>query len=514
MPGGAPSGTLGAYKEDETIMVIRYLKAATRSAKPWPAFGLALAILTLLLTAACGSGSAPSADATLLPRKTPTTLSARPPTRTPAPSHPTTALTGELDPTFGRNGTLTTDFGSSTEEAHGVVVQPDGKIVAAGIARPAPRKQQRFILTRYDALGTLDPTFGDGGTAITAITDNEYDASEAYALLLQPDGKLVAAGTAVDFTAHHKAFALARYNPDGSLDATFGDGGRVLTVATVANDNQADDEIAAIALQPDGKIVAVGKAGHFPPDFAVLRFNADGSLDPTFGDGGRVITNLDYEDEAHAVAIQPDGKILVAGLSGSQIGITSDDFALVRYNPDGSLDAAFGDGGKVITAFSREAQDWAYSMVLRPDGKVVIGGPVTVGGVLCGAYVCNTFGFGLAQYTPDGRLDPGFGAGGKVVTKFPSTAANYALLLLPDGKLVAGGHSRNNLFGLALYNPDGTLVPSFGTNGLVETDFVRTSPDRIYALALQADGKIVVAGTASTDPVDMLNSDFALARYR
>ena len=153
-------------------------------------------------------------------------------------------------------------------------------------------------------------------------------------------------------------------------------------------------------------------------------------------------------------------------------------------------------------------------MALRPDGKIVIGGPVAVGGVLCGAYVCTTFGFGLAQYTPDGSLDPGFGEGGKVVTKFPSTAGNYALLLLPDGKLVAAGHSRNNLFGLALYNPDGTLVPTFGTQGLVETDFVRTSPDRIYALALQADGRIVVAGTASVDPVDMLNGDFALARYR
>jgi uncharacterized delta-60 repeat protein len=495
-------------------MVTRYLQAANLRMKSGQVPGLVLALLILLLTAACGSDSADAlgTGATLLPRKTPSAVTTTPaqPTRIVPP----TTLKGELDPTFGQGGKLTTDFGSSTEEAHGVVVQPDGKIVAAGIARPAPHKQQRFILTRYDAQGTPDPTFGDGGTAITAITDNEYDASEAYALLLQPDGKLVAAGTAVDFTAHHKSFALARYNPDGSLDSSFGDGGRVLTVATVANDNQADDEIAAIALQPDGKIVAVGKAGHFPPDFAVLRFNADGSLDSSFGDGGRVISNLNYEDEAHAVAIQPDGKILVAGLSGSELGITSDDFALVRYNADGSFDSSFGDGGKVITVFSREAQDWAYSMVLRPDGKIVIGGPVAVGGVLCGMYVCTSFGFGLAQYNPDGSLDPGFGEGGKSVTKFPSTAGNYALLLLPDGKLVAAGHSRNNLFGLALYNPDGTLVPSFGTAGIVETDFVRTSPDRIYALALQADGKIVAAGTASIDPVDMLNADFALARYR
>lgn len=493
------------------MMTPQHSKAANHRPNPWQTLSMTLVILTLLLTAACGESVA-STGATLLPRKTPSVV-----TKTPAQptqiTRPTT-LKGELDPTFGQGGKLTTDFGSSTEEAHGVVVQPDGKIVVAGIARPAPHQQQRFILTRYDTQGALDPTFGDGGTVITAITDNDYDASEAYALLLQPDGKLVAAGTAVDFTAHHKSFALARYNPDGSLDATFGDGGRVLTVATVANDNQADDEIAAIAIQPDGKIVAVGKAGSFPPDFAVLRYNADGSLDSTFGDGGRVISNLNYEDEARAVAIQPDGKILVTGLSGSELGITSDDFALVRYNTDGSLDSTFGEGGKVITAFSREAQDWAYSIVLRPDGTIVIGGPVAVGGALCGMYVCTTFGFGLAQYTPDGGLDPAFGEGGKSVTKFPSTAGNYALLLLPDGKLVAAGHSRNNLFGLALYNPDGTLVPSFGTEGIVETDFVRTSPDRIYALALQADGKIVAAGTASVDPVDMLNGDFALARYR
>ena len=127
---------------------------------------------------------------------------------------------------------------------------------------------------------------------------------------------------------------------------------------------------------------------------------------------------------------------------------------------------------------------------------------------------CRAFGFGLAQYNADGSLDPQFGAGGKSVHNFRTTEGNYALLRLPNGTLLAGGHTNNNAFALALYTADGSLVPSFGEQGGVATDFSRTSADRAYALALQPDGKVVAAGVASVDPTDLLNADFALARYR
>src|ERR1051325_2746539 len=234
-------------------------------------------------------------------------------------------------------------------------------IVALLLCWPIPIQVQA-------AAGALDPTFGIGGKVITRFFDTSGGIGEAHAIAIQPDGKIVAAGGTDNLGNFTGDFALARYNKDGSLDTAFGSDGKVTTDFTVF------DQVNALAIQPGGKIIAVGFVRNFITfdDFVVARYNSDGTLDTGFGIGGKVTTDFGSSrtDEAHATLLQPDGKIVVVGSSVS--GGTSD-FALARYNTDGSLDASFGNGGKVITdivGFFDKALDGA----LQPDGKIIAAG--------------------------------------------------------------------------------------------------------------------------------------------
>jgi uncharacterized delta-60 repeat protein len=309
--------------------------------------------------------------------------------------HPGQADPGDLDRSFGRDGKVRTSFRTGAT-ASALVLQPDGKLVAAGNSNAGSTAD--FALARYHADGSLDATFGTGGIVRTPIGGVAF----AFALLLQPDGKLVAAG----FQGFTSTIALARYHADGSLDAGFGTGGIVLTpIGTGAG-------ASALVLQPDGKLVAAGGAlAGGPSDFALVRYHADGSLDPTFGTGGIVLTAFGSDAGASSLVLQPDGKLVAAGA----------DFVLARYHADGSLDATFGTGGIVRTAISAGAN----ALVLQPDGKLVAAGGFSH--------------FALVRYHADGSLDATFGTGGIVVTAFGSHAAATALVLQPDGKLVAGG---------------------------------------------------------------------------
>jgi uncharacterized delta-60 repeat protein len=236
------------------------------------------------------------------------------------------------------------------------------------------------------------------GTGGTVTTDFAGNGDEARAVALQPDGKIVAAGGALGASVD---FALARYRPDGTLDTAFGTGGKVTT------DFGSGEQAYAVAVQPDGKIVAAGGA---VTGFELARYNADGSLDGTFGAGGKVTTRFGLGlpfTRAHAIVLQPDGKIVVAGTATSA---TVGDFGLARYNPDGTLDASFGAGGKVTTDIrGTDSSDFAWAVTLQPDGKLVVAG--STAGPTGDA-------FALARYTPSGNLDGTFGSGGKVITGF------------------------------------------------------------------------------------------------
>ncbi len=334
---------------------------------------------------------------------------------------------GSLDLSFGTGGKVTTPFGSDQSCARSLILQPDGKLVAAGYS------DDDFALARYNSDGSLDLSFGTGGKVTTHFS---IYADGTESLILQPDGKLVAAGHS------NRDFALARYNSDGSLDLSFGTGGKVIT--SFGSDQS---RARSLILQPDGKLVAAGSSGNISNyDFALARYNSNGSLDLSFGTDGTVTTPIGSYDHAYSLILQPDGKLVAAGQSNNG----GYDFALARYENDGDLDSSFGTGGKVTTPIG-SSNDNARSLILQPDGKLVAAGYSNNGG----------YDFALARYNSNGSLDLSFGTGGKVITPIgSSTDYAHSLILQPDGKLVAAGSSDNGSnddFALARYNSNGSL---------------------------------------------------------
>ncbi|MFI5171833.1 MAG: T9SS type A sorting domain-containing protein [Chitinophagales bacterium] len=403
------------------------------------------------------------------------------------------AQAGTLDTVFGTGGKVITDLGAN-EAAEALVIQPDGKIIAAGqIINIAG--DEDFALVRYNSDGTADNTFGLGGEVITDFGGN-YDAIQSIAL--QIDGKIVVAG--YTNLAGGLDFALARYNSDGNLDNSFSGDGKVNTYFTGT-----DGSAHCVVIQPDGKIVAVGAvhiAATATDEFAMARYNSDGSLDNTFDFDGKVTTNFGAccSDQAFTVKLQSDDKIVVAGFS---YVTSSFDFAIVRYNPDGSIDNTFGVGGFVTTDFDISG-DEGFSLAIQPDNKILLVGA-------SGDWADENFAF--ARYDTDGMLDNTFGIGGKLSTSFGINTYDDAVsvIIQPDGKIALSGWSYNDTyydFALARYNSDGTPDNTFGIGGKVLTDFGGTY-DSGNAAALQADGKIVVSG----ETTNLINKNFALARY-
>ena len=410
----------------------------------------------------------------------------------PGPAPPVaSAKAGALDASFGGAGKVVADLTHSNWDdwASALAIQADGKIVVAGGAR--------FRVARFSSDGTLDATFGvDGKVRIDFTSGSDY----ANGVALQADGKIVVAGQSGSSLGNQRdtKFALARLNSDGTLDAGFGVGGKVLTDFTSGY-----DYAAGVAVQTDGKIVVVGTTGS--GKFALARYNSDGTLDPSFGGHGKVMTGFSAGGSgASAVAIQADGRIVVVGTAGQGWDTK---FALARYNIDGTLDATFGRGGKVMTGFT-SGSDSARGMAIQADGKIVV-----VGEDGSGHLVRSDTKFALARYNGDGTLDASFGVNGKVRTDFtPWGDGASGVAIQADGRIVVVGTAAgqgDTKFALARYNSDGTLDATFGSNGKVETDFTPRG-DGAAGVAIQADGRIVAAGMANSGRAKM---KVALARY-
>ncbi|HEU4387864.1 MAG TPA: delta-60 repeat domain-containing protein [Blastocatellia bacterium] len=412
------------------------------------------------------------------------------------PSELVQASAGDRDLTFGHDGKVITDF-SGNEAAADVKVQPDGKIVAAGITT-IDTVNSDFALARYNPDGSLDSGFGAGGRVTTDFA-GMFD--RANALALQPDGKIIVAGLSGDRVSTGD-FALARYNVDGTLDPDFGVGGKLVTDFFGGFDSASE-----MAIQPDGRILVVGAARtNSQTDFALARYNINGSLDLTFGTGGKTTIDLGPIDSASAVALQPDGRIVVAGSTFSIR--TINDFAVVRYESDGKLDETFGPGGKVITDFSN-TNDLGTAVAIQPDGRIMVAGAADDPNG-------TAFDFALARYNADGSLDHRFGSGGKVTTDFVGGLdAASDVALQPDGRIVAAGFATfgriptGSDFAVARYEVNGALDRSFGAGGQVMTD-IAGGFDSGSALAIQADGRLVVAGGTGLVQTSV---DFALVRY-
>jgi uncharacterized delta-60 repeat protein len=319
-------------------------------------------------------------------------------------------------------------------------------------------------------------------------------SDSANSIALQSDGKIVAVG--ITYNGSNYDFAVARYNTNGSLDTSFsGDG--VVTTAIGAS----DDVALSIALQSDGKIVVAGYTYNGSNyDFAVVRYNADGSLDTSFDTDGVVTTAIGASDDVvSSIALQGDGKIVVAGHT---VNGGNDDFAVVRYNTDGSLDTSFDTDGVVTTAIGA-SDDVVSSIALQSDGKIVVAG-ITYNG--------SNYDFAVARYNTNGSLDTSFSGDG-VVTTAIGASFDYvrSIALQSDGKIVVAGYSVNGGnfdFAVVRYNANGSLDTSFDTDGVVTTA-IGASSDSALSIALQSDGKIVAVGYTNNGS----NYDFAVVRY-
>ena len=392
---------------------------------------------------------------------------------------------GDLDANFDGDGKVVTDFPGAGDQAFALALQPDGKIVLAGSVLKADATFD-IVLMRHNPDGSLDNTFDQDGKVSTDFGGDQ----QAFAVILQPDGKILAAGTS------QNDFVIARYNSNGSVDSSFGSGGRVTTDFATSV-----DRILAIALQPDGKIVAAGTSGIANTfDFALARYSSNGSLDTSFSFDGKLTTDLGAPpatgEEATALAIQTNGKIIAAGLtlSGPKF-----DFALVRYNTDGTLDNSFSSDGRVLTDFDG-FDDAVFDVLLQPDGKIIAAGLTES--------ASNNQNMGLARYNPDGSLDNNFSADGKAsVDFFGNSDDGRAVARQADGKIVIAGNMGPD-FALARFTSTGDLDLSFSQDGRVTTDF-GASLDQASDVAIQTDGKIIVAGSVGFNS----NRQFAMARY-
>ena len=414
------------------------------------------------------------------------------------------AVPGDLDPSFGTGGKVVTDLGGF-ERGFALLVQPNGKLVAGGM------NEDDFLLVRYLPDGSPDPVFDQDGIVTTDFDRGPMHNDIVSGLAFRP-GQLVAAGTAaagLPSTTGTSAFAVARYRLDGSLDPTFDGDGKALYDFGGLSAGAED-----VAIQPDGKIVVAGgvDAGtpDFDADFALARFNVDGSLDPTFGDAGQVITEFGSNgDWAFAVAVQGDGRIVAVGRTGENPA----DFAIARYNTDGTLDQSFDGDGKQTIDFG--GTSFTFDVAIQSDGKILVAGAAGPGADV-------EFDFGLARLNLDGsldtegldpRMDAPFGTGGKVITDFAGGDDRATSIAIePGGKILVAGLAtpipgQGSDFGLARYHVNGSLDQDFGAGGKVTTSFT-PAEDRAWGVVVQRDSNIVLAGESSGGSLN-----FALARY-
>lgn len=348
---------------------------------------------------------------------------------------------GRLDSRFGTGGKVV-DFNSRYGSgADAVAVQPNHKIVAFGgrqRARGDPAECYeggQFAIARYLPNGQLDRRFGRAGRVLTRFGE---DTDGLIAGAVQPGGKIVAVGAR--WCQVSSILQLARYTRDGRLDRTFGKGGKVVNGRFSP---------AAVAAESDGTIVLAGFSLPDTPEYGqatLVRYLPNGRLDRSFGIRGTVVTRFENGGGFGDVAVQPEGKILAVGVGGSA-GYPH--FALARYEPDGSPDPTFGDGGKIVTPLTHG--EGARAVAIQGDGKIVVGGGAENGMLV------------LARYAPDGHLDPTFGHGGKVVNKRRGDVSGIAIQ--PNRRIVVlarPSRGWTNALVLLRFMPDGSPDPSFG----------------------------------------------------
>lgn len=406
------------------------------------------------------------------------------------------AQDGQIDPGFGTSGKQVTGLsGPVFPDLQQVAVLPGGKILQAFSVQNSVTGNYDFGLARFDKDGNLDITFDGDGIVMTDFGGDDV----ATSLTVRPDGKIVLAGYTSPVGGGNRQFAVARYNSDGTLDNSFDTDGKVTTAIGT-------DDAALAVIQMGGKTYVAGSAftgSHY--DFAVVVYNDNGSLDGTWDTDGKVTTSIGGQvDQAYDLNFTPDGKLVVAGYSFNGSNYL---FAVTKYNADGSLDNTFdgdsGTGNGIVTKSINTGiggNDIAYDMVVQPDGKILLGGTTNLSG---------TNDFAMVRFNPDGTLDTGFdgdsGTGnGVVVTAIGSSADQaYSVALQSDGKILLAGSTAvfngtadENNFAIVRYNTNGTIDLSFGSSGITTIDF--GGDDFGYSIASQGTN-IIFAGRSGTN---------------
>jgi uncharacterized delta-60 repeat protein len=407
---------------------------------------------------------------------------------------------GVLDPTFGSGGQVMTSFTNYDDEARAVVAQPDGKIVIAGVTTAAKsRTGSDFLVARYNADGSLDTGFGSGGHTVTDFSKLN-DRANAVALQPNTGGKILVAGYATmpNGTADS---ALARYNANGTLDTTFGNKGKVTT---------ANGQIDSMVVDGSGRILVASVTNG---DLTLARYTANGTLDTTFGSGGKLVTTLKVQGDQIQMALQTDGRIVVTSTeSGPTTGSTQ--FVTARFNTNGTLDSNYGTGGVVTTHVGSD--DNSGGVTIDGSGRILVAGwesGLDPDGV-------QRDGEYLLRYTPNGTLDGSFGTGGVVYLVNPSGLFDVrvaGVAVQADGQIVTGGvfedpAGQYSQISAIRVSTTGSLDIGYGTGGWASTPVGAYGPTR--ALTLEPDGRLVLVGDAQ--PANAVNNhptDVALVRF-
>jgi len=408
-------------------------------------------------------------------------------------------------PPGGPGVRITIPISGTDDTAYAGAVDGAGNVVMAGATSTG-----KSVLASITRTGQLNPAFGPDGFVL-------YDFSTStdawLALVHMSDGRYVGCGVYFNTQGTANDFIVARFLGDGSLDGTFNGTGYAVTPFLLSGPGgDLFDQCNAVAVDSDGSIVAAGVTdADGPPHVALARYTADGALDGGFGSGGLLDINAgasaNASSEAHALLIQPDGKLLVAGYAS---GTSNSDFLVMRLHADGTFDTTFGTNGIVRTPIGT-GEDIGNAMVLQPDGRIVVAGTAVI--------TDNRHDFAIARYTNTGALDPTFGSGGFTTTPVgPGDDVAYALTQMPWGRFVAAGSERISTsaggtdLALVSYNADGTLDRFFGELGIVKLNVSAgsTANDAAYALANDIDGEHFWAiGTAAPGT----NEDFMAVEF-
>jgi uncharacterized delta-60 repeat protein len=429
--------------------------------------------------------------------------------------HAPTASAGLLDRSFSGDGKVRTEFGSTEDLANDVAVQRDGKTIAVGVA--APRRESAdvfgdlvFAIARYTRSGRLDPTFsGNGKLSLNFHPDprgQTDDYEEAMAVAVQPDGRGVVAGqvrSGGEGSVGH--IAVVRLTGRGRLDHSFSGDGKTVLHPTCGDEPCLGGRPYDVVIQPNGRILLAGCfwCGHYA-EFTVLRLRPGGGLDRSFGDGGEVITDLtEFGDVAVALALRGDRKIVAL----------STEFDVVRYHLDGRLDRSFGDRGLSVRDMGYAAG--SSGLALQRDGRIVLAGQVHDPDGYPTGDLTGPLNVALVRLRPGGGMDTTFGGDGRVVTDIgggPRCEEDRAtdVVVQPTGRILAAGTACSPWpdFALVRYRANGRLDRSFGGDGRITTDLDGAEWGKTMALRF---GKVVVAGTGVHRYDDY---DFVLARYR